>query len=94
MKFKVFYRKRFSVSIFDVPVEVSREEYRAVCVVDAGNADDVFRLMNVIDGDEMPVTLNDRSMSVGDVIVELKDDGSDGPSFFCASIGWAPVVFK
>ncbi len=44
---------------------------------------DVFRAMNVVDGDELPTKLNVRSMSVGDVIVD-----GDGDVWFCDIAGW------
>jgi hypothetical protein len=53
------------------------------------DAEDVFRVMNVVTGDadlELPLTLRCRSMSVGDVYVE------DGVAYFCASAGWERVT--
>ncbi len=52
------------------------------------NADDVYRVMNVVTGDpkvELPLTLKCRSMSVGDVYVE------DGKAFLCAIVGWTEI---
>lgn len=52
--------------------------------------DDIYRLMNVVDGTELPAALRIRSMSVGDVAtVEL--DGEPVCSWAVAGVGWEPL---
>lgn len=50
---------------------------------EAGSLEEIFRKMNVVDGDELPVQLKVRSMSVGDVVVD-----EAGVVWFCAMAGW------
>lgn len=66
--------------------------YKFVAIVDALDKEDVFTKMNVINGDEdeLPLRLKCRSMSVGDVLVELKPSGELG-TWLCGSVGWTKV---
>jgi len=63
---------------------LDRGDYKHVTNVDnAPGLEGAFRLMNVVDGDELPVRLHVRSMMWGDVLVD-----EDGDVWFCAFDGW------
>ncbi len=53
------------------------------------NIEEAFRMMNVVDGDELPTKLKVRSMMVGDVVVD-----DDGVAWFCAGVGWEKTSWK
>jgi hypothetical protein len=42
--------------------------------------------MNMVEGDELPVELGKRSMSVGDIIIDM-----NAQVWLCASFGWTKV---
>jgi hypothetical protein len=68
--------------------EVSADEFEFIASVEA---DDIFRVMNVVTGDpevEIPMKLGCRSMSCGDLYVE------DGVAFLCEAIGWTRIEDK
>jgi hypothetical protein len=46
----------------------------------------IWRQMNVVDGTELPITLKCRSMSVGDIAIDI-----DGQGWIVASVGWEKV---
>lgn len=58
-------------------------EWRTNC---APPLEEIFRMMNVIDGNELPVKLQVRSMMCGDVIVD-----EVGDVWFCAAAGWQRI---
>lgn len=63
---------------------LDKDDYEFVTRMDPGpSLEEVFRLMNVVDGDELPVQLKKRSMMSGDVVVD-----EDGDVWFCAFSGW------
>lgn len=67
-----------------------KSDYVLVTEVDSlFNEDEIFRMMNVVDGDELPVRLGVRSMSVGDVIVD-----ETGRALFCAGAGWEATLWR
>ncbi len=91
MKFSVFYANNFAFSALvpAIPETVNIDDYRRIEPrVDADTLDDVFRQMNVVDGDELPAKLGIRSMSVGDVIVD-----NAGLAFIVAPVGFEAVKF-
>lgn len=57
--------------------------------LDAGLAE-VFRRMNVVDGNELPTKLGVRSMSVGDVVTIIGLDGVRR-AYICNPVGWEEV---
>jgi hypothetical protein len=82
--YKVFYVKREHFSGWRVdPVPVVAH-YESVTAFQAASLHDVFREMNVVDGTERPVALRQRSMSVGDVVLDL----DTGKGFIVASFGF------
>jgi len=56
--------------------------------VEGDSFEDIYRKMNVVDGDELPATLGIRSLSVGDLL-EV-----DGIFHLCKSQGWEAVGFN
>jgi hypothetical protein len=50
------------------------------------DVEDVFRRMNVVDGDELPVVLGIRSMSVGDIALQ------GDVAHVCEPAGWRQIV--
>lgn len=88
MKFTVYYAHDIGSWITRPPVEpIDLSNFKKVCVVDADDLEDVFRMMNVVDGDELPVKLRVRSMCVGDLVQQHEDD----VWWFCAAAGWEAV---
>ena len=90
--YQVFYRRTAQLDM-STPKRVDPKDYEFVSPVDVpghdpdhGDLEKVFRLMNLVDGDEIPMTLRVRSMSVGDVAI-----GPTGVGFYCASTGWVLV---
>ena len=61
--------------------------YTFVCSCESENLDTLFREMNVVEGNELPVKLKCRSMMVGDVVLDI----ADGQGWVCDMIGWKPL---
>jgi len=62
----------------------NKDDYTFITTMkDEVTLDEAFRLMNVVNGDELPMTLKVRSMMTGDVIVD-----EDGDVWYCSAIGW------
>lgn len=94
MKYKVFYRKNFQAGFhLTPPTVIDKELFTEVTEIEIANhpnpPERIFRLMNVVDGDELPTTLHVRSMCSGDAI-----EDETGQVFFCASIGFALVDWQ
>lgn len=92
MKYRVFYapphamaRSFLSGGIDQV---IDPTGYTEVVTTEARGLEELFRAMNVVDGDELPMKLQCRSMSVGDVAVE-----EDGTAWLCGMFGWNLVSF-
>jgi len=68
---------------------IDKSGYEEITIIDAKSLSDVFKLMNVVDGDELPTQLMVRSLSVGDIVVE-----ANGKASLCAPMGWTKVEFK
>lgn len=83
MSYTVFYRSKFSAT-FDVPATLDKGAYKEVTTLEASDLEDVFRQMNVVHGDELPIQLKTRSLSVGDAVL----DNVTGVLYYCAPIGW------
>jgi hypothetical protein len=90
MRYTVFYRNRLAMPFAPAPATVSMTDYKEVGTVEAEDLEDLFRIMNVVDGSEfeMPQKLKCRSMCSGDVAVDQA-----GQAHYCASIGWQPTKF-
>lgn len=82
MKYTVFYANTLGYSS-GTPDSVPLSVYKKVATLDASDLEVVFRRMNVVDGDELPVKLKIRSLSVGDVVVD-----ETGAAYYCAMVGW------
>lgn len=83
MKF-VFYLDNLRDSYF---LDVDLLDSERYTYITSTNAEDVFRVMNVVTGEdfELPNKLGCRSMSVGDIYVEGKD------GYLCAPVGWTKL---
>lgn len=85
---KVYYRTDKAIArnpfAFTAPDEgLEKDDYEFVTELDNVSLEDVFRLMNVVTGDELPVKLNVRSMCSGDIVVD-----EDQEVWFVAAVGW------
>jgi len=85
---KVFYRTNEAVlrtPVAFAPPEdgLLRDDYEFVCELGDVSLEEAFRLMNVVDGDELPAKLGVRSMMCGDVVFD-----EDLQVWFCAGAGW------
>ncbi len=85
MNFQVYYNEK-SHFVATPPV-IALADYKFVTNVNAENLEEVFEKMNVVDGDELPVRLRVRSLSVGDVVVNV----SSNEAFACDPCGWRKV---
>jgi hypothetical protein len=85
---KVYYRTAEAIAesplAFVAPEDgLYKENYEFVTELGDVSLEEVFRLMNVVDGDELPVELKVRSMMCGDVVVD-----EDGDVWYVAGAGW------
>jgi hypothetical protein len=86
---KVYYRTKAAFERNPLMLDVGdmgldRDDYEFVTALDnAPSLEEIFRLMNVVEGNELPVKLKVRSMMVGDVVVD-----ENGEVWYCASSGW------
>jgi hypothetical protein len=86
----IFYRTLDAISEAPVALTVPtdglrKEDYELVHVLDnsAPHLEAIYRMMNVISGNELPVRLGIRTMTVGDVIVD-----EDGTVWFAGASDW------
>lgn len=85
---KVYYRTNEAMTrnpvAFTAPEGgLERDDYEFVAELGDISLEEVFRMMNVVDGDELPVKLGVRSMSCGDIVVDEELE-----VWFCAVTGW------
>jgi hypothetical protein len=89
-KYQVWYKK--SPNFLAAPKLVDLSEYTKVATVEATSTGEVFRMMNAVDGSELCCKLGVRSMSVGDLLVEVSSDGFQfGRTVACDPLGWREV---
>jgi len=86
MQFKVYYVKDM-LNGYRTPA-FKASDYTEVGIIEAFDAGDLFTQMNVVEGDELPVKMGIRSMSCGDVAVDM----ATGKAYFCAPVGWEQVT--
>ena len=89
---KIYYRTNEAIAkdpiAFVAPEDgLYKEGYEFVTELGDVSLEEVFRMMNVVDGDELPVELKVRSMMPGDVVDE------DGDVWFCAGTGWEETTW-
>lgn len=88
MRYQVLYAKSLrDVPYGTTPESVSADAYNQVGYVDATDLEDLFRIMNAVDGTEHCCVIDVRSMSVGDIAID-----ESGQAHFCASMGWKQTV--
>lgn len=91
MQFYVFHRDSMRDAYDQDPPAVDRIAFTHVATLETDETDGVleyiYRAMNVVDGDEIPVRLKKRSLSVGDVIQDEM-----GRAAVCRSAGWTQCV--
>ena len=96
MRFTVMYRTDAAIERDPLGTRLGREldpcDYSVfpplLAEVEARDLEDVFRKMNVVDGDELPTKLGMRSMMTGDVAID-----EDKVTWLCGMVGWVKVTF-
>ena len=86
-KFSVYYSNDWMLC-YKPAGAFDKATFARVAVVEARCLEDLFRKMNVVDGDELPVELKVRSMSSGDVARDL----TTGEMWMCAPVGWVNLA--
>ena len=86
LSFRVLYREQ-APTHGETPVVVSRARYREIGTVRAVNLEHLFRELNAVDGTEVCCKMGVRSMSVGDVAIDTRDD----TAYYCEGVGWTTV---
>ena len=86
--YRVLYASPFNALSLtrSAPLTVASGDYEEVATVKADSLEHLYRLMNVVNGNELPVALGRRSMSTGDVAVD-----EAGQAHYCCAYGWAPT---
>jgi hypothetical protein len=89
--YRVFYNtahefKGFS-TIEKTIGDITAGKFKEVATLETESLDTLFREMNVVDGDELPVKLKVRSLSVGDIVMDVKSE----KCWYCAPIGWTEL---
>lgn len=86
MKYRVYYK---TVPNFMTTRKfVDLRKYTKVATVEADDVEEVFRMMNAAEGNELCCQLGVRSMSVGDLVAEVP---SNGRAMACDPVGWKEV---
>lgn len=85
-KFSVYYTDDLAAIMRGKPMEVTK--FERIAVVEAADLEDLFRKMNVVDGDELPVELKVRSMCAGDVARDMMT----GDVWLCDLAGWVNLA--
>jgi len=84
MAYAIYYLKRDHFTGM-APTSPNPEHYEFIAsLAGLSHHEQVFRPMNAVDGTEIPVKLKVRSMSCGDVVVDMKTS----KAWVCASAGW------
>jgi len=86
--YRVLYGSAFGPSA--APAEVDPAAYREVARVEAADLEALFREMNAVGGTETCCRLRVRSMSVGDVAIDV----ATGEAWYCAAFGWERVAVR
>jgi hypothetical protein len=89
-KFAVFYANDPMDGLHHLmsdPTEVDMELFSEVYYGDFDDLADVFRKMNVVDGNELPTVLGVRSMCTGDLVQDVET----GKYWYCKFVGWCEV---
>jgi hypothetical protein len=100
MRFQVFYRNSMRDAYDHDPPQVHDVAFTHVATLDVQCEDEVdareiaFRAMNAVEGSdfEVPQKIQNRSMSVGDVVVREIPALPNGLAYVCCLAGWAPVA--
>lgn len=82
--FMVFYVKPTARVANMLSPVANPSHYEYVATVDAQDLEALWREMNVVDGDELPVILKKRSMMMGDVVIDINANTAHA----CAAMGW------
>lgn len=86
-KYSVYYTNDLS-AIYSGNKSFNEQSFERVAAVEAHDLEDLFRKMNVVDGDELPVQLRVRSMSCGDVARDM----TTGEMWMCDLAGWVNLA--
>lgn len=89
--FHVFYTRAEHIGNINVRLRDIREgrgakvsNYSYIALVRTSSLDNLFREMNIVDGNELPLQLRCRSMIVGDIVIDPKAE----KGWVCDMIGW------
>lgn len=92
--YRIFYNQSPEFKSFTTLAKTQADivdgKYKDIATLETENLDTLFREMNVVDGTELPVQLKVRSMSVGDIVIDLKAR----KAFYCSSVGWTELDQK
>ena len=89
MTYTVLYRLDLPPPGAD-PVDVDLADYKPIAHVQALDLEALFRDMNAVDGTEKCCRLRVRSMTVGDVAIDLET----GTAWYCEPAGWKSVTTR
>jgi hypothetical protein len=64
--------------------------YEEVATLETESLSTLFREMNVVDGTELPVKLKVRSLSVGDIVMDVMAR----KCWYCSPVGWTELDQK
>jgi hypothetical protein len=92
--YRVFYDTRNTfkgfATLVQTKVAIVQGAFKEVALVETESLETLFREMNVVDGTELPVKLKVRSLSVGDIVVDVMTR----KSWYCAPVGWTELDEK
>lgn len=92
--FTVYYRSNDAIEKDPLCIQpkvggLDKADYAPVITLNVSSAEDVFRVLNNIGGNDLPVGLFIRSMMTGDVV-----EGADGKLWYCSVMGWSVTNWK
>lgn len=71
----------------NISIDIVSEKYKEITTLRTTDVDMVFREMNVVNGNELPVKLKVRSMCVGDIALNVETD----EAVYCSVEGWTAL---
>jgi hypothetical protein len=89
--YRVFYNQsnefKSFTTLHKTKVDIMNDIYKEVATVETETIETLFREMNVVDGTELPVKLKIRSLSVGDIVLDVAAE----KCWYCSPIGWTEL---
>lgn len=87
-RYQVYYHNDISAIYTRDLSQPDMGDYKQVCTIDGDDLEQVFRQMNVVDGTELPVQLQVRSMCCGDLVLDM----ATNEWWLCDLAGWKQVM--